>query len=112
MTSRLIFSPKKLSETCFTSPPFDFISSLGVAETISTQVVTVSVYSGTDPEPASMLSGGTVGAAGAASGLTIMCSGGIGGSGGGGGGGSALTTGTASASGAGGSGLVVVITTY
>lgn len=36
---------------------FDFISVLAIGETISTQSVVMSVFSGTDASPASMLSG-------------------------------------------------------
>jgi hypothetical protein len=36
---------------------FDFISRLGVGETISTQVVAAALYSGTDATPSAMISG-------------------------------------------------------
>ena len=36
---------------------FDFISRLAIGETISTQVVTASVYSGTDTTPSAIVSG-------------------------------------------------------
>ncbi len=36
---------------------FDFTSYLAISETISTQSVSVAVYSGTDPAPASLISG-------------------------------------------------------
>lgn len=36
---------------------FDFTSQLGASETISTQVCTSTVYSGTDASPASMING-------------------------------------------------------
>ena len=53
----LSMKPKKLSETCFTSQPFDFISSLQPGETIASQSVTASVYSGLDPNPGALVSG-------------------------------------------------------
>lgn len=53
----LSLKSKKVSETTFTSPPFDFISSLQPTETISTANVTASVYSGLDPNPAAVVSG-------------------------------------------------------
>lgn len=37
---------------------WDFISDLAVGETISTKIVTMSVYSGADANPAGMVSGG------------------------------------------------------
>lgn len=49
--------PPKLSGVTDTYP-FDFISALSSGETISTAVVTVSVYSGTDPTPSALVSGG------------------------------------------------------
>ncbi len=36
---------------------FDFTSSLGATETISTQACTATVYSGTDPSPGSLIAG-------------------------------------------------------
>ncbi len=36
---------------------FDFTSSLAATETISTQVCTASVYSGSDPSPGSLIAG-------------------------------------------------------
>jgi hypothetical protein len=56
-SGHLNLQPKRLGETCYPSQPFDFISSLQPGETISTQVVTASVYSGLDPSPASIISG-------------------------------------------------------
>ena len=53
----LNLKPKRQGETCYGSSPFDFISVLAVGETISTQVVTATVYSGTDPIPANLISG-------------------------------------------------------
>lgn len=55
MTERVILQPKTASEQV--RVPFDFISRLGGSETISTQVVTCTVWSGTDPSPSSMISG-------------------------------------------------------
>lgn len=46
---------KKTGETGPVS--FDFTSSLGVTETISTQVVAASVYSGVDANPSAIISG-------------------------------------------------------
>lgn len=48
--------PAKLTGTTLNFP-VDFISRLGVGETISSASVTMSVYSGTDPSPQSMVSG-------------------------------------------------------
>lgn len=53
--SRTVFDPKFLGETKTVS--FDFTSELALGETISTQVVTASVYSGTDPTPSGLISG-------------------------------------------------------
>lgn len=55
MSTSLSFPPKLTSST-FTVQ-FDFISQLAVGETISTQVVTCTVYSGTDASPSFMISG-------------------------------------------------------
>lgn len=53
-----IFKPKSPSSTVRVA--FDFLSDLGVAETLaSTHSVTVSVYSGTDANPSALLSGST-----------------------------------------------------
>lgn len=56
-SSRQVFSPKLAGEvvTC----RFEFVSKLSInpAETISTQVVTASVYSGVDASPSAILSG-------------------------------------------------------
>ncbi len=57
MADHLSFQPKRQGETCFPSQPFDFISVLAAGETISTQVVTASVYSGVDPNPSALISG-------------------------------------------------------
>ena len=56
----LSLKPKRLGETCFGSQPFDFAASMSSGETISTQVVTASVYSGTDPSPGGLISGAAV----------------------------------------------------
>jgi hypothetical protein len=56
----LNLKPKRQGETCFGSQPFDFASSLAVGETISTQVVTATVYSGNDPSPGSVISGAAI----------------------------------------------------
>jgi hypothetical protein len=53
----LSLKPKRQGETCYGSSPFDFISVLAVGETIATQVVTASVYSGNDPSPSALISG-------------------------------------------------------
>jgi hypothetical protein len=53
----LSFQPKRQSETCYTSQPFDFIASLQISETISSVTMSASVYSGTDPNPNNILSG-------------------------------------------------------
>lgn len=53
--SRVIIQPKFTGE--IRNQTFDFISSLATAETISTQVVTCTVYSGVDPSPSSVIMG-------------------------------------------------------
>lgn len=53
--SRVTFDGKLLGETV--TETFDFTSRLASGETISTAVVTSSVYSGTDASPSSMISG-------------------------------------------------------
>jgi hypothetical protein len=53
----LSLKPKRQGETCYGSSPFDFISALAPAETITFQVVTATVYSGNDPTPAAIISG-------------------------------------------------------
>lgn len=55
MTSRAILDPKLLGET--KTETFDFTSSLAIGETISTQSVVASTYSGTDASPSSIISG-------------------------------------------------------
>jgi hypothetical protein len=52
---RVVISSKKLSEMVIEQ--IDFISQLGVGETISTATCTCSVYTGVDPSPLSMISG-------------------------------------------------------
>lgn len=49
------FSPKRLAERKKFS--FDFTNELATAETISTAVVTATVYKGTDSNPAAIVSG-------------------------------------------------------
>lgn len=58
---RVILPPKRSGESV--TYIFDFISSLGPAETILTQVVMSATYSGTDPSPTAIISG-TAAAAG------------------------------------------------
>lgn len=53
--SRLTLEPKYAAET--KKQVFDFASLLAVGETISTQVVTAAVYSGTDASPSALISG-------------------------------------------------------
>lgn len=55
MSSWVSLSPKLVSDVI--NLTFDFTSRLAVSETISTQVVTCTVYSGTDASPSSMISG-------------------------------------------------------
>lgn len=56
MSGRAIFDPKLLGETKVIS--FDFTSDLAIGETISTQTVVATTYSGTDASPSSIISGG------------------------------------------------------
>jgi hypothetical protein len=56
-SGHLSCQPKRLSDTCFAQPTFDFTSQLAVGETLTTQAVTASVYSGLDPNPAALISG-------------------------------------------------------
>lgn len=44
--------------------PFDFSSLLAIGETISTQVVTATVYSGTDAAPSNIISGSATASSG------------------------------------------------
>lgn len=53
--SRIILEGKILGETA--NITFNFLSRLGASETISTAVVTASVYSGTDASPSAIVSG-------------------------------------------------------
>ena len=53
--SRIITQPKLAGETV--KMVFDFTSRLAAAETISTQNVAASVYSGTDASPSAVVSG-------------------------------------------------------
>jgi hypothetical protein len=53
--NRLIFLPKRQGET--PNYEFDFLSSLAIGETISTQVVTAEVFTGVDPSPPSIIGG-------------------------------------------------------
>ncbi len=55
MSSREIFDPKLLGAT--KTYTFDFTSDLATGETISTQSVTATTYSGTDAVPSSIISG-------------------------------------------------------
>lgn len=55
MSSRAIFDPKLAGET--QTYTFDFTSDLAIGETISTQTVTATTYSGTDASPSSIISG-------------------------------------------------------
>lgn len=52
---QVFFQPKLVGETFLAK--FDFASRLDVGVTISTAVVTCTVYSGTDASPSSMISG-------------------------------------------------------
>lgn len=53
--SRIVTNPKLVGET--TNLVFDFASRLAAAETISTQSVAASVYSGTDASPSAVVNG-------------------------------------------------------
>ena len=53
--ARLQLQPKLTGET--RNETFDFISRLAVGETISTQVVAATVYSGVDASPSAVVSG-------------------------------------------------------
>lgn len=53
--SHVVLDPKLSGET--RTYKFDFTSSLAVGETLSTQVVTASVYSGIDATPSAIISG-------------------------------------------------------
>ena len=55
MTGRITLPSKYASETILAA--FDFTSNLAIGETISTQVCTCAVWSGTDASPSSVISG-------------------------------------------------------
>lgn len=55
MSARQEFRPKPAASTH--SVVFEFLSELGAGETISTQSVAASVWSGTDASPSSLISG-------------------------------------------------------
>lgn len=55
MGSRVTFGAKYAGETVLL--PFDFTSRLSPGETISTEAVTASVYSGSDPTPNGIVQG-------------------------------------------------------
>ncbi len=55
MTSRVIHASKAVGET--KKLTFDFLSELGVTETISSAPVTAAVFSGTDATPSAIVSG-------------------------------------------------------
>ncbi len=55
MSGRVAFAGKYLGETVKVT--FDFTSMLASGETISTQVVVATVYSGTDATPSNIISG-------------------------------------------------------
>lgn len=55
MTARAVFDPKPPTDT--RSFAFDFLSEMAIGETISTKVVTATVYSGVDANPSAIISG-------------------------------------------------------
>lgn len=55
MSGRVTFAGKYAGETVKVT--FDFTSMLASGETLSTEVVTATVYSGTDASPSSVISG-------------------------------------------------------
>lgn len=55
MATRQELPPKLAGE--IVNVTFDFSSRLGIGETISTQTVTATVYSGTDASPSAIISG-------------------------------------------------------
>lgn len=65
-TNRQVLPPKLQGETIQLTP-FDFSSKMASGETISTQSVTATVYSGVDSSPSSIISG-----AATASGQTVL----------------------------------------
>lgn len=52
---RVILDPKRVTDVELVT--VDFLSLLAIGETISTKVVTASVYSGTDASPSAIISG-------------------------------------------------------
>ena len=62
MTFRVELDAKRQTETVLVA--FDFTSFLNLGETVSTQVTTSSVWSGTDSSPAAMISGASSNASG------------------------------------------------
>jgi hypothetical protein len=54
-STRVLLAPKRAADVVI--EPFDFISYLAPAETILTQVVTASVWSGVDANPGAIISG-------------------------------------------------------
>ena len=54
---RVRFKSKRIGETVFLKPSFDFISALAPTETLLTAVVVATVYSGVDPNPSAIISG-------------------------------------------------------
>ena len=71
---RVVQNPKLVSDTL--NYQFDFTSRLSVGETITTQTVTASVYSGVDASPSSIVSGSAT-QSGAV--VTQLITGGVGG---------------------------------
>jgi hypothetical protein len=66
--NRVAIPTKRQGETVFCPPTgFNFISNLAAGETIATQVVTASVYTGVDANPANIISG-----AASVSGTSVM----------------------------------------
>lgn len=57
MFARIEFGSKTVTETRLL--PFDFSSYLGTGETISSAIASCAVWSGTDPAPAGIISGGS-----------------------------------------------------
>jgi hypothetical protein len=56
--NRVTIPAKRVGETVFCPPTgFPFVSQLAPGETISTQVVTASVYTGVDANPGAIISG-------------------------------------------------------
>ena len=57
---RISLAPKKLSETCFGSSPFDFTSVLQPGETINSASCSSLVFSGYDTDPSAVIDGAAV----------------------------------------------------